>query len=173
MNTEWTEEIHRYCTTTVYLPELPSQSRWAPRTQEPDLSHSPLPPYLQSVAGLTGVCLGVGEGANFINRRTSQCLLQEYCCNISLPFRFQVSFKVKDATFLGHVVPTKTLNTLNDNIIPTQSFLLSLYMLTNKGYFLILFAPNNTALEENQAENPIFKNKLFTFWVIHGLCYTR
>ena len=129
--------------------------------------------YLQSVAGLTGVYLGVGEGANFINRRTSQCLLQEYCCNISLPFRFQVSFKVKDATFLGHVVPTKTLNTLNDNIIPTQSFLLSLYMLTNKGYFLILFAPNDTALEENQAENPIFKNKLFTFWVIHGLCYTR
>lgn len=64
--------------------------------------------------------------------------------------------------FLGPVVPMKTLNRLNYNIIPTH-FFLSLYMLTNKGYFLILFAPNDTALEENQAKNSIFKNKLFTF----------
>lgn len=63
----------------------------------------------------------------------------------------------------------KTLNRVNYSIIPL--FFLNRYMLTYKAYFLILFAPKDIALEENQAKNSIFKNKLFSFWVIHGYCY--
>lgn len=43
---------------------------------------------------------------------------------------------------------------------------MSLYTLPNKGYFLILFAPKDMALEKNQAKRSTFKNKLFTFWII-------
>lgn len=49
---------------------------------------------------------------------------------------------------------------------------MSLYTFTNRGYFLILFVPKDMALE-NQTKNYIFKNKLFRFWVTHGLCYPR
>lgn len=62
----------------------------------------------------------------------------------------------------------KTLNKLVYNIIHE-----SLYMFTNRGCFLILFVPKDMALEENQTKNYIVKNKLFRFWVTHGLCYPR
>lgn len=49
----------------------------------------------------------------------------------------------------------KTLKRLNYNVSPL--FFLSFYILINKGYFLILVAPKDMALEENHANNSILK----------------